>query len=336
MTNTLYDSLEVCLQALEEGADLESCLARFPALADELRPILETAAQARAQAVREVPADAMRRGRARVLQHAAELRERDRAAALAPFWHKLWQPVRTVRTLATSLTAFVFLFSGGTGLVFASSNSLPGDNLYPVKRSWEGVQLAVILDPKAKAQRETEFEQERVHEIHTLFSESRKTKVDFQGVVESQQPNVWQVAGLKIAVDNELATNGKIRPGAQVRVIGETENGVIQAEQINLIQVPSATSTLTPTATLRPTQPPSDTATETKEPRQTVEPGKTEPPDIETPEPKKTDTGGEKQPTEKPGDGGGGGGGDGGGGGGGGGDGGGDGGGGGGGDGGGG
>ena len=323
MTNNLYDSLEICLQALEEGADgasLESCLAQFPELADELRPILETAVQARAQAVREVPADAMRRGRARVLQHAAELRERERAAALAPFWRKLWQSGRAVRTLATSLAVLVFLFSGGTGLVFASSDALPGDNLYPVKRSWEGVQLALILDPKAKLQRETEFEQERVHEIHTLFSESRKTQVDFQGVVESQQPNVWQVAGLKIAIDNELITNANILPGALVRVIGETEDGIIQAEQISLIRVPSATqtSTATPhsseTPTLRPTAQPTDDATETKEPGQTVEPGKTEPPDIETPEPQKTDTH-EKEPTEKPKDGGGGGGGDGGGGG---------------------
>jgi uncharacterized membrane protein YgcG len=317
MTNNLYDSLEICLQALEEGADgasLESCLARFPALADELRPILETAIQARAQAVREVPADAMRRGRARVLQHAAELRERERAAALAPFWRKFRQSGRAVRTLATSLAVLVFLFSGGTGLVFASSDALPGDNLYPVKRSWEGVQLALILDPKAKSQRETEFEQERVHEIHTLFSESRKTKVDFQGVVESQQPNVWQVAGLKIAIDNEATFNGKIVPGALVRVIGETEDGIIQAEQISLIQVPSVTPTLIPTATLQPTQPPSDNATETKEPGQIVEPGKTEQPDIETPEPKQTDSR-ESQPTEKPNDGGGdGGGGDGGGG----------------------
>jgi len=285
MTDTLYDALEVCLQALERGASLESCLARFPAQTDELRPILETAVQARAQAIRDVPAEAMRRGRARVLQHAAELREHNRAAVV-PFWRKPWQAGRAFRLLATSLTAVVFLFSGGTGLVFASSNSLPGDNLYPVKRSWEDVQLVFIFDPKAKSEREMEFEHERVHEIRTLFSESRKTRVDFQGVVESQQTDVWQIAGLRIAIDDDAAFNGEIIPGALVQVIGETEDGIIQAEQINLIQAPSATQTPTlqpsPTSTLQPTNRP----TETSETGEIVEPGEIQSSsDVESPEP---------------------------------------------------
>ena len=75
MTTNLYDALEICLQALEQGSDVESCLVRFPALADELRPILEAASQARSAAVMDVPPAAMRRSKARVLQAAAEMRE---------------------------------------------------------------------------------------------------------------------------------------------------------------------------------------------------------------------------------------------------------------------
>jgi hypothetical protein len=299
MTDTMYDALEVCLQALERGASLESCLARFPALADELRPILETAVQARAQAIRDVPAEAMRRGRARVLQHAAELCERNQAIVV-PFWRKPWQAGRAFRLLATSLTAVVFLFSGGTGLVFASSNSLPGDNLYPVKRSWEDVQLAFIFDPKAKSEREMEFEHERVHEIQGLFSESRKTRVDFQGVVDSQQADVWQVSGLRIAIDDDVAPDSKIVPGALVQVIGGTEDGIIQAEQIILIQAPSATQTPTlqpsPTSTLQPT----NRLTETSETGETVEPGETQSSsDVESPKPENTDSH-ENEPTQQP------------------------------------
>ena len=297
MTDHLYDALEICLQALEKGANVETCLARFPALAEELRPILETASQARAHAVQEVPADALRRGRTRVLQYAAELREQRQAAV--PFWRKLFQPGRALRTMATSLTAVVFVFSGGTGLVFASSNSLPGDNLYPLKRSWEGVQLAFTLDPAAKSQRQIEFEQERVHEIHELFSESRKTQVDFQGVVQTQQPDVWQIAGLKIAIDNDATIDARILPGTVVWVIGETEDGIIQAEQIILIQAPSSSPTPAPqqTQALRPTQAqePTDEATE---PRSAVEPGQTENPDIETPEPPSAEIH-KAEPTEK-------------------------------------
>lgn len=296
MTDNLYDALEICLQALEKGADVESCLKLFPALADELRPILETATLARTQAIQDVPVDGMRRGRARVLQHAAELREQKRVAVV-PFWRKPFQTGRALRVMATSLTSVVFLFSSGTGLVYASSGSLPGDHLYPVKRSWEGVQLALILDPRAKLERENEFEHERVNEIHELFSESRKTRVDFQGVVETQQANVWQIAGLRIAIDHDAVLNNKIVPGALVQVIGETEDGIIQAEQIILLQSPSASETPTPQKT--GTQRPTDDFSETKTPEKTIEPDETEKPSIETPEPEKTDTH-EQEATKEP------------------------------------
>ncbi len=296
MTENLYDALEICLQALEKGADIEICLQLFPTLTDELRPILETATQARTQAIQDVPVDGMRRGRAQVLQHAAELREQKRLAVV-PFWRKPFETGRALRVATTSLTTVVFLFSSGTGLVFASSGSLPGDNLYPVKRSWENVQLALILDPKAKLERENELEHERVNEIHELFSESRKIQVDFQGLVELKQANVWQIAGLRIAIDNEAVLNSKIVPGALVRVIGETENGTIQAEQIILIQTPSASQTPTPQKT--PTRFPTEESSETKTPEKNSEPGETEKPEVETLAPEKTDTH-EQEATKEP------------------------------------
>jgi uncharacterized membrane protein YgcG len=307
MTDNLYDALEVCLQALEQGADPESCLALFPALAEELRPILQTAMQARAQAVRDVPADAMRRGRARVLQHAAELREGQQIGAV-PFWRRSGHASRAFRWAITSLATLVFLLSGGTGLVFASSNSLPGDNLYPVKRSWEGVQLVLIIDPTARSQRETEFEQERVQEIHALYSQSRKTQVDFQGKVETQQANVWQIAGLQIAVDPETAFSGQIVPGSFVRVTGETENGIIQAQRIDLIVPVSVTPAPAPTRQLLPSRIPSIERTpEATEQHDGSGSGDT--PQVKgTQQPDQTETSGEKNPgkTPKPGDGGGG------------------------------
>jgi hypothetical protein len=49
--NNLYDALEICLQELEQGADIETALIRYPDLADELRPILEAAVGAQKMAV---------------------------------------------------------------------------------------------------------------------------------------------------------------------------------------------------------------------------------------------------------------------------------------------
>ena len=72
--NNIFDVIEICLQEMENGADMESVLARYPSLAGELRPILETSMKARSMSNVEPSPDAIRRGRARVMQHAAELR----------------------------------------------------------------------------------------------------------------------------------------------------------------------------------------------------------------------------------------------------------------------
>lgn len=252
-TETLYDALEICLQALDQGADVESCLVRYTALADELRPILIAAVQARAAAVTEVPADAARRGRARVLQAAAEMREEQVTAPALPFWRKKgFFGARFYRLALTTALVIVFLLTSGTGLVNASSGALPGDRLYPVKRSWEGVQLAFVFNPQTKAELEHKFDHERVQEIEELYSENRFEQVDFQGLVQSKQASLWVVDGLNIVVEDETVYVGEILLGATVRIIGETDDGVIKARQITLIATPG----VTPTAIFSPTPTP--------------------------------------------------------------------------------
>ncbi len=132
MTDQLYEALAESLDAIEAGADVETCLARYPHLAHELRPLLVTAAQARAAAVTDAPPDVMRRARARVLDAAAEMRER---AAAPPIARLRW-PARLTRLVFTVLAVLTFMVTGGAGLVSAASGALPGDRLYPVKRGW--------------------------------------------------------------------------------------------------------------------------------------------------------------------------------------------------------
>src|SRR5215216_6574047 len=73
--NNLYEALEICLQELERGADIETALARYPDLADEMRPILEASAGARKMAVPMPSAEVIKRNRAKVLQYASQMRE---------------------------------------------------------------------------------------------------------------------------------------------------------------------------------------------------------------------------------------------------------------------
>ena len=73
--NNLYDIVEICLQDVENGLELEKILARYPEHAEELRPILQASINAKKMAVPAPSADVMRRNRAKLLQHAAQMRE---------------------------------------------------------------------------------------------------------------------------------------------------------------------------------------------------------------------------------------------------------------------
>ena len=76
MNNNLYDILEICLQEIENGVDIEVILARYPEFAEELRPILQASMNAKQMAASEPSSEVVRRNRAKLLQHAAQMRER--------------------------------------------------------------------------------------------------------------------------------------------------------------------------------------------------------------------------------------------------------------------
>ena len=213
MNKKIYEALEYCLHALEDGADLEAVLARFPQFADELRPLLRTAAQARAVGATASSSEAMRLGRQRLLQRAAQLRPAKRAS-LVP---------RLQRLVFSLALALVFLFSG-TGLVQASSSTLPGDNLYPVKRTWEDVRLVFVRTPSHRDALEGEYEQERLDEVSELLQKGRSVSITFSGLITAQQPGQVIVSGVPVAISAQTQFSGtQAVVGASVIVIGQTD-----------------------------------------------------------------------------------------------------------------
>ena len=229
--NDLYEALEICLEQLEQGADINSVLFRYPEFAEELRPILEASVSARNLEVPLPSAEAELRNRARILQRAAEMRK----TRVKPSTRRIW--FVSLRRVAVAFAVIAILFASGTNLVRAASTTLPGDQLYPVKRTWEDVLVLITFDVQQRRALEVEQENERLSELQDLFAEGRSAKVDFAGSVSSQNGNQWVIAGIPVEVSTQTVMTGQpILVGSAVHVIGQTQDHhVVLAEQIELL-----------------------------------------------------------------------------------------------------
>lgn len=151
------DILESCLEALQQGASLASCMKNHPELSNESLRILRAAVRLRT-AGRELTPDVAfkRRSRGHLMQRIAA--EQRKAMATTPasapgkgrrlrqrwqtFWTGFsspgmqWQPVAAVMAL-------VIFLALGAGVVSAAQKAEPGDLLYPVRQLTEQVGTAL-------------------------------------------------------------------------------------------------------------------------------------------------------------------------------------------------
>lgn len=265
MNNRLSETLELCLQALEGGATVDECLARYPSLAGELRSLLETAAAARTVNLPAVPENAATRGRARVLAHAARLRGAGRPRP------RFSGALRMAAALA-ALAVFVLV---GNGLVAASAKALPGDSLYPMKRTIEDIRLRLAPNPEAESQVRQEISARRVEETEELLAGQRVEEVEFEGVIGQQLPEGWLVAGIPVRVTAQIELEGVLVVGAYVEVRGQTQtDGSVLAERIRVEEDEGEDDSprqITSTPKAGETK-----STEEEEPDSTPKPGKTD------------------------------------------------------------
>lgn len=231
MTNDIFDVLETCLQELESGADMEAVLARYPRHDAELRPILEAsvAARARGAGIADPSPEAIRRGRAKILQHAAQMRE----TKITPRRKRM---IPAFQRFAIAFTLTALFLSSGTGLVSASSSALPGENLYPVKLTWENLRLFFTFDEEYRETLEHAFENERLHEINELLVEGRDETIRFAGVY-MEVNGVSYVSGIHIVIlDTSILPVEPLTNGVAVEVEGHTNaQGFVDVESIKLL-----------------------------------------------------------------------------------------------------
>jgi hypothetical protein len=220
----LHAALQICIDALEMGVDTERCLELFPDLRAELRPALEGAVGARSVAQAEIPRGIQDRSRARLLGQAQRMGRHRR-----PRWFGL------PKFALASFGAILFFFMGAGGLFAASANSLPGDALYPVKRSVEALSLSIAPSNSLKRSLQSSYEKRRVSEAERLLRLGRSERVTFEGIVRAMNGDELLVDDFLVRIPLTLALPPQLSVGEGVEVSGQVQpDGWIRADGLTL------------------------------------------------------------------------------------------------------
>lgn len=125
--------LEDCLERLSSGAsNLDECLLRYPDYAQQLRPLLQSAARLERASEVQPPADFKQRTRTRLMEHVQA--HPHRRQGMYPF-------LRLAASMAVLVLAFLF---AGTAL---AQSALPGETLYNWKLASETTWRTLSPDP---------------------------------------------------------------------------------------------------------------------------------------------------------------------------------------------
>jgi len=179
-----------CLALLDAGATEDECLARYPDHAEQLAPILQIAARLRSQPAPRLSSQMFASGRA-VLRAEAERQQelmashrRPSAAPITPpVQHRTlsqprWRPGALPRRrvphifsafhLMTGVLAAALVLLSGYTMARATSDSLPGDHIYVVKRLGENIEGALMTASGQSAEWHMQQAERRLQESLVL------------------------------------------------------------------------------------------------------------------------------------------------------------------------
>jgi len=166
MDKRFEDILDTCLDRITlKGDSIEQCLESYPEQAAELEPLLRAALAIKEVSSIEPRPEFRQVAKARLLS-ALAAEEKKKEKRRLPLWSWQWR-------WALAVAVILALFLAGGGTVMASSDSLPGDVLYPVKMATEKVQAFFTFGDEAKANLHIKFAERRVKEIESLAGKGR-------------------------------------------------------------------------------------------------------------------------------------------------------------------
>lgn len=166
--------LDECLHDMStRGEATGRCLQRYPQHAGQLASLVQVADRIRKTRHPTLSVSATKAIEQRLLKRATELRQ---SRAQPSLWSLPFSLRPLVTVAATLIVVLALVLAGGGGIVYASTDSLPGSPLYGVKRATEQVQLFLAPAGTKRTELHIKFAQKRLEEVQTLAE--TKGKVD--------------------------------------------------------------------------------------------------------------------------------------------------------------
>lgn len=207
MDKGFEDILDTCLDRIMfKGDSVEQCLESYPEHETELEPVLRAAYSFMAASDIKPRHEFQRDAKARLLA-VLEAKVGDREKRRLHFWG--WQ-----RRWAVVVAVILALFMIGGSTVTASSNSLPGDVLYPVKTTTEKVRMFFAFGKESRTGLHIKLAERRLGEMELLAGKKRNVPASLLEAMHSETERAIDLLGGIEASKKELVS----------RVVGLTSN----------------------------------------------------------------------------------------------------------------
>lgn len=231
MPPEFYIALDESIDSILRGQkSIADCVAEYPQFADAFEKDLSLAlmtARLRSPRLSEAKVDALE---AKLRKQMAMMNQQtlhivDTPSANPPKKIIPFRPPKFIsRTAAIFVLVLIIALSSGGGVVVASSDTIPGDTLYPVKRLWESIVLAVAsitgqlddawlditetrLKEAEKLAVQGELDQDAIQDLHSAFvhaiehsSENNSRLITLASSIDVafQQTTFWENADTSV------------------------------------------------------------------------------------------------------------------------------------------
>ncbi len=157
--------------------------------------------------------------------------------------------------LGTFATVFAIFFFAPTGLILASWNAIPGDALYPTKRAFESVALAITVKTPIGSALSLNFTDRRFKEADKLLATKGST-LGYSLLVESAQQTQQLISDQKDSkkAADFIASIDEYQKSIDAKSIALQTQAQTQTTAISPTQIPNIPVTQT-VATPMPTAP---------------------------------------------------------------------------------